>query len=127
MGSGRPQSCTELLWGKMGSRISSLNRQCFVVSSVSRQFAGIHAITDVSASFGGCEIVSIIGPNGVSKTSLLSPISGLYMTNSGQIASDGIGTTCPRTPPIAASNIEQDLQEIALLCIDLIFGEARLE
>ncbi|WP_367186617.1 ATP-binding cassette domain-containing protein [Rhodoferax sp.] len=127
MRSGKPQSFTELLWGKMGSRISSLSRQCLVVSSVSRHFAGIQAITDVSASFGGCEIVSIVGSNGAGKTSLLNTISGIYMSDSVQIAIDRIDTTHARPPPIAASSIARTLQNIALLRGDRAFGEARRE
>lgn len=129
MRNGRPKSCTEFIWGKMGSKLPSLCRQGLVVSSVSNRFVGIQAITDVSAFFGECEILSIVGPNGASKTSLLNTIisSSFYIPDSFQITPDGIDTTCTRPPPIAASSTAWTLQNIARLRRDRAFGEARRE
>jgi branched-chain amino acid transport system permease protein len=55
------------------------------VTSVSVQFGGVAALTDVSVSFAEGEVTGIIGPNGAGKTTLLNVISGLVRATSGEV------------------------------------------
>jgi len=55
------------------------------VSHVTRRFAGRVAVNDVSFTLGKGEILGVIGPNGASKTTLVSLISGTLSPSEGDI------------------------------------------
>jgi len=59
------------------------------VDHVTRRFAGLVAVNDVSFSLGRGEILGVIGPNGAGKTTLVSLISGTLPPTSGNIFFDG--------------------------------------
>jgi branched-chain amino acid transport system ATP-binding protein len=52
---------------------------------VSKRFGGLAALTDVSLTANGGEIVGIIGPNGAGKTTLFDTISGFTAVDEGMI------------------------------------------
>lgn len=55
------------------------------VAGVSKHFAGITALTDVSLQVADGEIVGLIGPNGAGKTTLFDCIYGLLRPDTGSI------------------------------------------
>ena len=55
------------------------------VRGLSKQFAGLVAVADVSFVVEPGEIVGIIGPNGSGKTTLLSMMAGLLAPTSGRV------------------------------------------
>lgn len=55
------------------------------VSRVTRRFAGLIAVNDVSFALNEGEILGVIGPNGAGKTTLVSLISGTLTPTSGDI------------------------------------------
>ncbi len=59
------------------------------VKNVTRRFAGLLAVNDVSFSLQPGEILGIIGPNGAGKTTLISLISGTLPPTSGEILFEG--------------------------------------
>jgi branched-chain amino acid transport system ATP-binding protein len=59
------------------------------VQNVTRRFAGLIAVNDVSFSLQPGEILGIIGPNGAGKTTLISLISGTLPPTSGEILFEG--------------------------------------
>jgi branched-chain amino acid transport system ATP-binding protein len=59
------------------------------VSHVTRRFAGLIAVNDVSFTLNKGEILGVIGPNGAGKTTLVSLISGTLAPSSGDIAFEG--------------------------------------
>jgi branched-chain amino acid transport system ATP-binding protein len=57
--------------------------------NLTRRFAGLVAVNDVSFSIRQGEILGIIGPNGAGKTTLISLISGTLAPSSGDILFEG--------------------------------------
>jgi branched-chain amino acid transport system ATP-binding protein len=55
------------------------------VREVSKRFGGLAALTHVSCSVDGGEIVGLIGPNGAGKTTLFNVINGFYPPSKGDI------------------------------------------
>ncbi|MGN6767516.1 MAG: ABC transporter ATP-binding protein [Rhizobiaceae bacterium] len=55
------------------------------IDHVTRRFAGLIAINDVSFTLNEGEILGVIGPNGAGKTTLVSLISGTLAPSSGDI------------------------------------------
>jgi branched-chain amino acid transport system ATP-binding protein len=53
--------------------------------SVTKSFAGVHALSDVSVRIAKGEIVGLIGPNGSGKSTLVNVISGVIEPTSGTI------------------------------------------
>lgn len=54
-------------------------------SAVSRSFAGIEALRDVSLDLGPGEVVGLIGPNGAGKSTLVNILSGFDRPTSGRV------------------------------------------
>ena len=51
-----------------------------VVESVSKHFAGLLALDDVSLTLRAGEALGLIGPNGSGKTTLLNVVSGVVVS-----------------------------------------------
>jgi ABC-2 type transport system ATP-binding protein len=66
--------------GRQQERSSSV-----VVASLSKQFAGVTALDDVSFSVQSGELVGVVGPDGAGKTTLFNLISGILNPSQGSI------------------------------------------
>lgn len=64
------------------------------VVGVSKAFAELKALDDVSLAVGRNESVAIIGSNGAGKTTLLDVVGGSVAPDAGRIIYDGIDITC---------------------------------
>ncbi len=59
------------------------------VTNVSKNFAGLRAVADVSFAVPEHAMFAVIGPNGAGKTTLFNMIAGVFAPNSGTITFDG--------------------------------------
>lgn len=59
------------------------------VSSLSKDFAGLRALDQVSFNTDGGKILGVIGPNGAGKTTLFNIISGIYPSTAGEARFQG--------------------------------------
>ena len=71
------------------------------MSGVSKSFAGVKALTDVSVEFFAGEVHAILGENGAGKSTLINIISGVLQPDRGEIEFDGRSVT-PLSPDTAA-------------------------
>ena len=55
------------------------------VSSVSKRFGGLQAVSEVSFNLGEREILGLIGPNGAGKTTLFNVVNGVYKADKGTV------------------------------------------
>ena len=84
------------------------------VRNVSKQFAGVRALDDVSLSLGRGEVLAIVGENGAGKSTLMRIVAGVTAPTSGTILVDG--------EPVEFASVAQ-----ALRCgISLIHQELNL-
>ncbi|WP_459695920.1 ATP-binding cassette domain-containing protein [Acidisoma sp. C75] len=72
------------------------------LSNVSKSFAGITALADVSATFFAGEVHAVLGENGAGKSTLMNIIAGALRPSQGTIAFEG-QTVGPMSPELAAS------------------------
>ena len=59
------------------------------LSNISKHFAGVAALTDVSVEFHAGEVHAILGENGAGKSTLMNIISGVLQPDRGDIAFGG--------------------------------------
>jgi branched-chain amino acid transport system ATP-binding protein len=62
-------------------------------AAVSRSFAGVHALEDVTLDLQRHEVVGLIGPNGAGKTTLVNVMTGFDRPTSGRVELDGQDVT----------------------------------
>ena len=61
----------------------------FEIRSLSKNFGGLQALSNISILLNPQEILGVIGPNGAGKTTLFNMISGVYPPSEGQILYKG--------------------------------------
>src|SRR6059036_80961 len=84
------------------------------ISDVSKAFGGVQALTRVSLEVRRGEILSVIGPNGPGKTTLLNMISAFYHPDTGRILLDGADVTRLSPSRVAERGVARTFQNIAL-------------
>ena len=84
------------------------------VQGVSVRFGALLALSGVSLSIQGGEILAIIGPNGAGKTTLLNVISGFYHPYEGRILFEGRDRTRRSPPDVAELGVARTFQNVAL-------------
>ncbi|MEX2459411.1 MAG: ABC transporter ATP-binding protein [Actinomycetota bacterium] len=94
------------------------------VRSLTKQFGGLRAVSDVSFAIEEQEIFGLIGPNGAGKTTLFNLVTGIFPPSSGDVRFDGgelletkrLGMTTRRRRPheITRAGIGRTFQNIRL-------------
>jgi len=85
-----------------------------VVNSVTKTFAGLTALGDVSLSLAPGEILGLMGPNGSGKSTLVNVISGVLTPDSGHVVVDGRDVTGKSSYTIARAGISRSFQTVRL-------------
>ena len=85
-----------------------------VVKSITKDFAGLRALADVSLTLAEGEILGLIGPNGSGKTTLINVITGLLPATGGHILIEGTDITNKPAHLIARHGIARTFQTIRL-------------
>ncbi len=63
------------------------------IDDLSKAFAGLHAVQDVTVRLEEHEFLGVIGPNGAGKTTLFSMLAGEQVPTSGRVVFDGQDVT----------------------------------
>ena len=102
-----PDSCCE-------SMSSASSPPLLEVRHVSKQFAGVRALDDVSLTLDRGEVLAVVGENGAGKSTLMRIVAGVETPSAGEILVDG--------QPVQFTSIAQALN----LGISLIHQELNL-
>ena len=84
------------------------------IQGLSRNFGGLRAVSDLSASIEDTRITSLIGPNGAGKTTAFNLVTGLLPVSSGTIRFEGRNITGLAPHKIAALGIARTFQNIRI-------------
>ena len=82
--------------------------------SITKQFGGLTAVSDVNFRVPERSIVSIIGPNGAGKTTFFNMLTGFYKPTIGKITFDGSNITGSRPDLIMKAGMARTFQNIRL-------------
>jgi branched-chain amino acid transport system ATP-binding protein len=83
-------------------------------TDISKSFAGIHALSDVSLDVRENEVVGLIGPNGAGKTTLFNCLLGIIKPDTGRVLFDGRDLAGVPTHRRARLGIGRTFQRIEL-------------
>jgi branched-chain amino acid transport system ATP-binding protein len=83
-------------------------------ADISKSFAGIHALSDVSLDVRENEVVGLIGPNGAGKTTLFNCLLGIIKPDTGRVLFDGRDLAGVPTHRRARLGIGRTFQRIEL-------------
>lgn len=92
------------------TRTPAAGRPLVVVTDVTKDFGGVHALRGVSMTVNEGELVGLVGPNGSGKTTLVNLISGSFPPSSGSITVDGVDIASLRAHRIAHLGVARTYQ-----------------
>src|ERR1700761_861358 len=84
------------------------------VTSLTRHFGGIAAVTDLSFDLQGGEIVGLIGPNGAGKSTTFNLISGFIRPQAGEVRFGGLRIDGFKPHPISKMGLVRTFQHNSL-------------
>ena len=95
---------------------------------VTKQFAGVKALSDVHFRLGRNEIVGLIGDNGAGKSTLIKHICGYHEPDNGEILFDGVpvaGLTVEKARELGVATVYQEraLADLQTLWRNIFIGQ----
>ena len=84
------------------------------VTSVSKRFGGLQALSDVGVTIEAGQVYGLIGPNGAGKTTFFNVITGLYTPDSGTFELGGKPYKPAEVHQVAKAGIARTFQNIRL-------------
>lgn len=90
------------------------DRKFVLLKNLTIRFGGLVAVNNVVLGIKKGEILSLIGPNGSGKTTILNLITGIYKPSEGSIFLDGEDITGKKPHLIASMGISRTFQNIRL-------------
>jgi len=91
------------------------NEPLLEIANVTKRYAGVTAVGDVSMTVRRATVHSLIGPNGAGKSSLVNVISGLYAADGGTIRFRGQDVTTAPAYARARLGIGRTFQNLQLI------------
>jgi simple sugar transport system ATP-binding protein len=94
------------------------------VRHVSKRFAGVEALTDVSLAVYPREVLCLLGDNGAGKSTLIKIVSGVYEPSEGEIFVDGhpVNLATPRAArALGIATVHQSSGTIPLMSVSRNF------
>lgn len=91
-----------------------INQQILEIDSLSVNFGGLKALSNVSLNLNSGEILGLIGPNGAGKTTLFNALSGFVTPASGNLKLFGEQIEWPRADQLVKLGIARTLQGVGL-------------
>lgn len=85
------------------------------ISNLSKSFAGVRAIDDLSFDVPEGEAVALIGPNGAGKTTVFNLVSGVYPVDGGVIRVRGVDVTHMPSRKRISTGVARSFQNIRLM------------
>lgn len=93
---------------------SSQIQERLVVKDVTKRFAGLAALQNVSLELQQGEILGLIGPNGSGKTTLINVVTGLLPSDGGRISVGKTEITNKPSHVVAHTGVSRTFQTIRL-------------
>jgi branched-chain amino acid transport system ATP-binding protein len=84
------------------------------LESVTVNFGGLRALSNVTIEINPGEVVGIIGPNGAGKTTLFNVLSGIVAPSSGTFFAGGVHRSWPQPHQLTAHGVARTLQGVGL-------------
>src|SRR5689334_13111996 len=84
------------------------------VNSLTMQFGGLKAVSDVNLQVPEKMIFGVIGPNGAGKTTLFNMLTGVYQPSAGQIKAFGKNLVGHRPHEITHLGVARTFQNVRL-------------
>ena len=81
---------------------------------ISKLFAGVHAVDELSLTIPREGMTSIVGPNGSGKSTLVNLLSGVLPLDGGMVIIDGVGMRVVRAHENPDHNLTRTFQEVRL-------------
>jgi rhamnose transport system ATP-binding protein len=95
-------------------RASSQTEPAVALSHVSKSFAGLKVLKDVSFDVRRGEVHALLGENGAGKSTLIKIMAGLYQTDEGEVAVNGVSAKFATPREAHAAGIATVHQELLL-------------
>ncbi len=92
---------------------------------VTIRFGGLTAVSELSLSIGGDELVGLIGPNGAGKTTAFNLVTGVYQPTEGTIRFAAQPTARLKPHQLAKLGIARTFQNIRLFASMSVFDNVR--
>ncbi len=84
------------------------------IQNLTKNFGGLCAVSDLSVTFEGRELMGLIGPNGAGKTTVFNMTSGFYQPSEGSITFNGQNTAGMKPHQVTSLGIARTFQNIRL-------------
>jgi ABC-type sugar transport system ATPase subunit len=115
----------------METKLSSLKdrRAILSVRGISKDFGGIHALSNVNLELYDKEVLAVLGDNGAGKSTLVKIISGAYSRDKGDVFVDGARVRNGSVQDSRHAGIKMIYQDLALFEVldvtsNLFMGES---